>query len=195
MARLFLLLLALPHAAALSWPREGRALFETSLVSGKDWGLSLEKASKKTGPASEWFLRQALENLWRADSADFSRVELSSGSWLILHDEKLFGYVTKVPATDQEFYGALGRQYVGPSRIIHMEETPRAKGSDLDYFIHCVWFQGEKTNLVLMTATPKLATRSWKDPETGAAMRVELLYKAGDPGIPLYLIFWDSQRP
>lgn len=155
----------------------------------------MERTSEKEGPASEWFLRQALEKIWHADSAELSRVELSSGSWLIYRNQKLFGYMVKALAQDQKFYGDLGRRYVGPSRIIHMEAVHPSPGADFNHFVHCVWFQGEKTHLLLVTATPKLTTKSWKDPKTGTAMRVELLYKAEDPGIPLYLVFWDGKHP
>lgn len=196
------LLLGFPAIAGTLPPR-GAALFDTELAAGNYWGLPIREAagrlgveasSGKPGLGPEWFIESALKKLWLLETADgFARIEISSGSWLFSRYGKIFGHMARVPATDQETYGALARKRFGKSRIIHLEALPPPGTSDLNHFLHCVRWSGEKTNFVLFTATPKLQTRRWTDPETGTAMRVELLYKAKDPDVPLYLVFWDGK--
>jgi hypothetical protein len=198
------LLLGAP-ALGGTFPARGAALFDTELVAGDYWGLPITEAAKRLGAGastdvpgigSGWFIESALEKIWGVKTASgLARVEVSSSAWLLSSGGRTFGYMAKVPVDDQESYGILARRRFSRSEIIHLEAAPPPGISDLAHFIHCVRWTGAKTNFVLLTATPKRRARAWRDPQTGTLMRVEILHKAKDPNVPLYLIFWDSRRP
>lgn len=196
-------LLLISHAMGEQLPLSGAALFEMRMVAGDYWGLPAEEAAlrlgagrapRKRGVSRKWFLAAGLGKLWGKDPGKFSRTALSGSSWLLSLDGKTFGYMVKLPSSDQAFYDAQARKRFSRYDIIHLEVPPPPGMPDPAYFIHCVRWINPETKLVLLTAAPKIREFVQTDPETGLVMRTEILYKKNDPGVPLYLVFWDGKR-
>ena len=203
-----LLLAASARAAGAGgpFPLRGAALFDTKLSSGSYWGLTVSETANRLGLGepkdapwlgSEWFLESALEKLRSSKpgeaGAKFERAAVGKEAWLLAEGHKTFGYLVKIPIGQKGFYKDFLEKRLGQGDMLHLTAVSPSKDAP-DRFLHCDYFEGTKTEIVLMSATPKHKARQWIDEKTGTAMKLEILYEVDDPTVPFYLLLLDGDR-
>lgn len=189
-----------------SLPEPSPQIVETPLISGRYWGWKIDRvaealdisvSSPSKGISPEWYVHEALLQLWKADpKGDYGHVHISEKASLVTRKGKLLGYLgqTTVDERWQEIEAEVIKKFKKEPTRIHFGLTaPKGTGAPNRY-AHIYRWEGGKSQFIFLKGTIDDLSKVWVEEKDRTVRRVTVQQKVGDPRIPLVIGAFDVEQ-